>query len=187
LKICNDNRDNNGKYGLNHKRLEILKKLGRTTELNQSLLSLLEKTGEYVYFLRLKQETPLKEWNTYLTHIITDASQKQRYSLLSRIYQAEMEYTKAYDYSQHIDDLDYLENLANKLRMNHPKQACELLRRLCFEWIDNGSGWPYKKAGKMLKIIKRIDKQGTYFQQTKKDIINKHKKKYSLMNIIKNI
>ena len=54
-------------------------------------------------------------------------------------------------------------------------------------WIDSGSGWPYKKAGKMLEAIKKLDKQENFFNKTKSKIISKHKKKYSLMEIIENV
>ena len=54
-------------------------------------------------------------------------------------------------------------------------------------WVDSGSGWPYKKAGKMLEAIKKLDRQGKFFNKTKNEIISKHKKKYSLMGIIENV
>ena len=74
-----------------------------------------------------------------------------------------------------------------KLSTPYPLLACEIFKKLCFMWIDSGSGWPYKKAGKMLEAIKKLDKQGKFFNKTKNEIISKHKKKYSLMGIIENV
>jgi hypothetical protein len=53
--------------------------------------------------------------------------------------------------------------------------------------VKKGSGWPYKKTGSLLKNMKRIDEAGSFFQETKRQLVEKHKKKYSLMKIIKNI
>ena len=162
-------------------------RLGRKTELQKSLLHLLEKTGDFNYFIKLKQESSEEEWKNYLKHIISDAKNKKRNALLSRIYYDEHDYKKSYEYAQSMTDLNYLELLAKKLSTQHPELACNAFKKLCYEWIHAGSGWPYKKAGKMLEAIKRIDKKGTFFKTTKEEIIRTHKKKYSLMKVIENI
>lgn len=122
-------------------------------------------------------------WNW---NLITE-QEKESFNLLSRIYYTEKDFKKAYEYTQDIHDFDYLELLAKKLTTADPGLACELFKRLCFSWIAKGAGWPYKKSGKMLEVIKRIDKQGTFFRQTKEEIIGEHKKKYSLMEVIERI
>jgi len=71
--------------------------------------------------------------------------------------------------------------------IENPELACNLFKKLCFAWIKSGSGWPYKKAGKMLESIKLLDKKGNFFKKTKEEIILEHKKKYSLMQIIENV
>jgi len=187
LKICNENIQDDFSLGLEIKKIEILKKLGKIPELTQSLFSLLEKTGELTYYLKLKQESLKAEWKNYLERIITDAKSKKRFNLLSRIYYTEKDFKKAYEYTHNIHDLDYLELLAKKLTTADPGLACELFKRLCFDWVTKGAGWPYKKSGKMLEAIKRIDKQGVFFRQTKEALIGEHKKKYSLMGVIERI
>ena len=67
------------------------------------------------------------------------------------------------------------------------KTLIKLLRKLIFQWILSGSGYPYKKAGKLLEEIKIIDNSGSIFKKIKNEVINEHKKKYSLMNIIEKI
>jgi len=187
LKICNENIQEDFSRYLEIKKIEILKKLGKKPELAQSLFNLLEKTGEFNYYLKLKQESPEEEWKNYLERIITDAKNKRQFDLLSRIYYTEKDFKKAYEYTQDIHDLDYLELLAKKITTADKELACELFKRLCFEWITKGAGLPYKKSGKMLEAIKRIDKQGMFFKQTKEEIIREHKKKYSLMEVIERI
>ena len=187
LNICNRNIQKNFSIHLENKKIEILKKLGRKSEGAQSIFNLLEKTGDFNYYLKLKQEVPKEEWNNYFNRVISDAKSKKRFALLSRIYYTEKNYKKAYAYIQDIDDLNYLELLAKKLTTVNPKLSCELFRRLCFNWINQGAGWPYKKAGKMLEAIKRIDKNGDFFKKTKQEITQKYKKKWSLMEIIERI
>jgi len=187
LKICNENSQDDFSIYMESKRIEIFKKLGKKPELAKSLYNLLEKTGEFTYYLKLKQGAPKEEWKNYLEHIITDAKSKKRYNLLSRIYYTEKDFKKAYEYTQDIHDFDYLELLAKKLTTADPGLACELFKKLCFGWITKGAGWPYKKSGKMLEAIKRIDKQGAFFRQTKEELIGVHKKKYSLMEVIEGI
>ena len=135
----------------------------------------------------MKQESPKEEWKNYLERTITDVKNKRRFDLLSRIYYTEKDFKKAYEYTHDIHDLDFLELLAKKLTTDNQELACELFRRLCFDWIMQGAGWPYKKSGKMLEAIKRIDIQGTFFRQIKEEIVRKHKKKYSLMEVIERI
>jgi hypothetical protein len=187
LKVCNERIQEDFSMYLEIKKIEILKKLGKKSELAQSLFNLLEKTGNFDYYLKLKQESPKEEWKNYLERIIIDAKNKRRFDLLSRIYYTEKDFKKAYEYTHDIHDLDYLELLAKKLTTANPELSCELFRRLCFDWVKQGAGWPYKKSGKMLEAIKRIDKQGAFFRQTKEEIITEHKKKYSLMEIIEKI
>lgn len=187
LKICEDNlREDTSTYH-DLKKIEILKKIGNKNDLAKALFSMLIKTGEFDCYIKLKQESPRDEWKRYFEHLITDAESKGRFELLSRIYYTEKDYRKAYGYTQDIYDLDYLELLAKKLTTADPGLACELFKRLCFDWITHGAGWPYKKSGKMLEAIKRIDKKGAFFRQTKEKLINEHKKKYSLMEVIERI
>lgn len=187
LKICNENNQEDFSIYMTSKKVEIFKKLGKKSELAKNLFNLLEKTGEITYYLKLKQESPKEEWKNYLERIITDAKSKKRFNLLSRIYYTEKDFKKAYEYTQDIHDFDYLELIAKKLITADPGLACELFKKLCFGWIAKGAGWPYKKSGKMLEVIKRIDKQGTFFKQTKEELIGEYKKKYSLMEVIEKI
>jgi uncharacterized Zn finger protein len=187
LKICNEHIQEDFSMYLEIKKIEILKKLGKKPELAQSLFNLLEKTGDFNYYLKMKQESPKEEWKNYLERIITDAKNKRRFDLLSRIYYTEKDFKKAYEYTDDIHDLDYLELLAKKLTTANLELSCDLFRRLCFDWVKQGAGWPYKKSGKMLEAIKRIDKHGAFFRQIKEEIIREHKKKYSLMEIIERI
>ncbi|MCK4364850.1 MAG: SWIM zinc finger family protein [Thermoplasmatales archaeon] len=187
LKECEEKCKKEFSLTIENKRISILKKLGRKNEVQKSLLYLLEKTGNLSYFIKLKQESSKNEWKKYLKDIIFDAENKKRHTLLSRIYYDEHDYKKSYEYVQSMTDINYLELLAKKLRTNHPELACNIFKKLCYEWIDAGSGWPYKKAGKMLEAIKKIDKKEDFFEKTKKEIILKHKKKWSLMDVIENI
>ena len=98
-----------------------------------------------------------------------------------KIYYHEEDYLNAYEYAKNLTNSEYMELLAKKLSEEYPDKACSLLRKLIFQWILSGSGYPYKKAGKLLEEIKIIDKK------IKNEVINEHKKKYSLMNIIEKI
>ncbi|GAH40886.1 unnamed protein product, partial [marine sediment metagenome] len=180
LEVCEQSTQKYFSKTIENKKIQILKKLGRKNELQKNLLHLLEKTGDFNYFIKLKQESSEDEWKNYLKHIISDVKNKKRYALLSRIYYDEHDYKKAYEYAQNMTDLNYLELLAKKLSIQHPDLACNAFKKLCYEWIHAGSGWPYKKAGRMLEAIKRIDKKETFFKTTKGEIIREHKKKYSL-------
>lgn len=169
------------------KKVSILKKLGRTQEWHQCLLLLIQKTGQYSYVPQLKQASTKDEWATYRKEIINDAKKKKLEGFLSRLYYDEGNYKEAYTYARELSDDGYLELLAKKLSTTHPDLACNILKKLCFDFVLKGSGWPYKKAGALLKTIKKIDNNGEFFKQTKQQLINKHKKKYSLMSIIKKI
>lgn len=187
LEVCEESNKKHFSVTIENKKIQILKKLGKKSELQKSVMHLLEKTGDFNYFIKLKQESSKNEWEKILEHIIYDSEHKKRSALLSRIYYDERDYKKAYEYTQSMTDINYLELLAKKLRTQHPRLACNIFKKLCYESIHLGSGWPYKKAGKMLEAIKRIDKKGDFFKETKQEIIQKHKKKWSLMEIIENI
>ena len=187
LEACEKSNKKEFSSLIEDKKIEILKKLGRKKELKKTIFNLLKKTGYFDYFVRLKQESSEKEWKEYLEQSISDAKSKKRFGLLSRIYYNENDFKKAYEYSETITDLNYLELLAKKLSKEYPELACELFKKLCFYWINKGSGWPYKKAGNMLEAIKKLDERGEFFEKTKEEIIMKHKKKWSLMQIIEKV
>lgn len=187
LKVCKKNSGKEFSETIENKKIAILRRLGRKKEVQKNLFRLLQKTGRLRYFLELKEETPKGEWRKLLRQIISDAEQRKKRSLLSRIYYNEGDYEMAYKYAQGVTDLDYLELLAKKLSINHADLACKVFRKLCFEWIRAGSGWPYKKAGKMLEAIKRLDKEGGFYRRTKQEIIQRHKKKWSLIEVIEKI
>ncbi|MDP2749706.1 MAG: SWIM zinc finger family protein [Nanoarchaeota archaeon] len=184
---CDKHNAEDSFWSVESKKLEILKKLGRNKELKKMLLDMIKEEGDIDDSLRLKKESTEGEWENFLRQIISDAKKKGRNSFLSKVYYHESDFKNAYEYSKEIRDMNYLELLAKKLSLTHPLLACEIFRKLCFILIDSGSGWPYKKAGKMLEAIKKLDKQGKFFNKTKNEIISKHKKKYSLMEIIKNV
>ena len=135
----------------------------------------------------MKQQSSKEEWEKYFKDVAKDAKRKNRNSLLSRIYYNENDFRNAYEYSKNLSDSDYLELLAKKLSIENPEFACNLFKKLCFAWIKSGSGWPYKKAGKMLESIKLLDKKGNFFKKTREEVIALHKKKYSLMEIINKV
>jgi elongation factor P hydroxylase len=135
----------------------------------------------------LKRESPKEQWRSYLERLILDTKKKHRYELLSRIYYAEKDYRNAYEYAKDLRDFGYLEVLAGKLTTTHSELACQLYRQLCFDWISQGAGWPYEKAGKMLSAMKHLDKNGLFFKKTKEELIKTYRKKYSLMQIIERI
>lgn len=166
------------------KKIEILKKLGRKEETNEAIFELLKRTGIFSYFLKLKQECRKDEWKKYLGEIVAHSKNNKRFDILSRAYYTEGDLKAAYEYSGQVIDYEYLELLAKKLGGGHPELACNLFKRLCFIWIEGGAGWPYKKAGKMLAEIKKLDKKGGFFREAKEEVIAQHKKKYSLMHIV---
>ena len=187
LAECKKYKANGSFWNAESKKLDILKKLGRNDEFKKLLLGMIKKEGDVNDALRLKKESTKEEWGSSLKQIISDAKKKGRDSFLSKVYYNENDFKSAYGHSKGMRGLDYLELLAKKLSTAYPLLACEIFKKLCFMWIDSGSGWPYKKAGKMLEAIKKLDKQGKFFNKTKNEIISKHKKKYSLMGIIENV
>lgn len=187
LEACKKGSKRNSFYSFEDKKIEILKKLGRKGGLKKAILNQLKQTGHFSYFTKLKQESSKEEWKKCLKQIISNAKNKKRFSLLSRIYYNENDFKNAYQYSKTTTDSNYLELLAKKLSIEYPILACNLFKKLCFNWINAGSGWPYKKAGKMLEAIKKLDKNRKFFEKTKEEIIIKHKKKYSLMGIIEKV
>jgi len=168
-------------------RIQILRKFDKLEEVKNSLFKLANKMGEISYVKKLKKECDKKEWKEYLKKIISNAKKKNWKEFVSRIYFSEEDYKNAYEYGKDLSCDDYLELLAKKLSNECPGLACKILRKLCFEHIGYGSGWPYKKAGQLLKQIKKTDDSGSFFKKTKNEIILKHKKKYSLMNIIERV
>lgn len=185
LNVCEKWRKSEFSATAENKRIDILRKLGRTGDAKSGLFDMLKKTGDIGYALRLKAECKEEdEWKKYLDEIIALSERSKRFSLLSRIYYNEGDFLGAYKYSESVSDLDYLEKLAKKLGDKNPELACSLFKRLCFGWIKRGSGWPYEKAGKMLAAIKKLDKDGSLFEIAKQDVIKMHKKKYSLMHIL---
>lgn len=187
LEACKKGEKEQFSLELDDKKIHILRKLGRKNELKKILLALVKKYDMLNYALQLKQESSSEEWKKYCLDIIKHAKSKNKNSLLSRLYYHENDFKNAYVYSQDLNDANYLELLAKKLIENYPKFACEVFNKLCFYFINQGSGWPYQKAGKMLEAIKKIDKNGQHFRKTKEDIIKAHKKKYSLMAIIEKV
>ena len=187
LAECNKYKAKNSFWNVEEKKLEILKKLGRNEEFKKLLFSLIKRGGDINDAVRLKNEATKEEWQNFLKQTISDAKEKGRDAFLSKVYYNENDFKTAYEHSKRIMDLNYLELLAKKLSTAHPILACEVFKRMCFMWIDSGSGWPYKKAGKMLEAIKKLDKQGGFFTKTKNEIISMHKKKYSLMAIIEHV
>lgn len=184
---CNKYKTKDSSWSVENKKLEILKKLGRNGEYKILLLSMIKKEGDINDAVRLKKESTKEEWRSFLKQIIADAEKNGRNSFLSRAYYNENDFKSAYEYSKGIKDLNYLELLAKKLSSAYPLLACEVFKKLCFMWIDTGSGWPYKKAGKILEEIKKLDRKNDFFSKTKLEIIKEHKKKYSLMKIIEKI
>lgn len=172
---------------IENKKIDLLKKLGRKDEANNELLTLIKKTGEITYAVKLKAECGPKDWERYVNIIIKDARNKKRNNLLSRLYYGENDFKRAYEFSKDVSDAGYIELLAKKLSAGYPALACDLFKKLCAYYINAGSGWPYKKAGKMLEAIKIINKRGAYYIEAKANIIAQHKKKYSLMAIVEKV
>lgn len=184
LEICEKNEGKESLEKIENKKIEILRKLGRKAEVKKILLNLVKKTWDFNYAIKLKKESREEEWQNYIKQVISEAKKKSKSSFLSRVYYNENDFKSAYEYSGSMRDDNYLELLAKKLSSEYPLLACNLFKKLCFNWINAGSGWPYKKAGKMLEAIKKLDKKGDFFKKTKEEVIMEHKKKYSLMEII---
>lgn len=187
LKVCEEYAKTEFSEMIENKRAEILTKLGRENDAKEALFNLLKRRGDFSYFLKIKRECKKSEWKKTFDEIEDYAKSAGRFELLSRMYYNEGDFKSAYDYSESITDADYLELLAKKLGSGHPELAREIFKRLCFYWINRGSGWPYKKAGKMLEEIKKLDINRRFFIDTKEEIIEEHGKKHSLMKIIKAI
>lgn len=187
LKACEKYGKNEFSEMIENKRAEILTKLGRKNEAKEVLFNLLKKRGDFSYFLKIKRECRKEEWKKTFEEIVNYAKSAKQFELLSRIYYNEGDFKSAYEYSESVTDADYLELLAKKLAQEHPELAFEVFKRLCFWWIERGAGWPYKKAGKMLEAIKKLDGGGDFFKSAKEEIIRKHKKKYSLMAVIEDV
>ena len=185
LKECEKQKDFS--EDIENRKIQLLRRFGRTKEVKENLSKLANKLGEIGYVKKLKKECSTEEWKNYLEKILNNAKKNNWKEFISRIYFNEEDYKNAYEYGKDLSDTDYLEILAKKLTEKYPDISCKILRNLCFKNIDQGSGWPYKKAGQLLNEIKRIDDSGSHYKTTKKEIILKHKKKYSLMNIIEKI
>ena len=187
LKVCNKNRTREISYDIETRRLQLLRKLGQVIELKKSLFTLTKKLGNITYALQLKQEASDEEWRKYSKEIINHSKNNNQHSFLSRFYYEERDFKNAYEYSKNLRDAAYLELLAKKLSNEHSELSCDIFKRLCFHFIEQGSGWPYQKAGKMLEALKKIDKTDNIFRRTKNDIIKQHGKKYSLMTIVEKV
>lgn len=172
---------------IENRKIGLLRKFGRIKEVKKNVFNLVNKMGEIGYVKKLKKECNKEEWKNYLEKILNNAKKNNWKEFISRIYFNEEDYKNAYDYGNESSDADYLELLAKKLSDKYPELACKILKNLCFQNISYGSGWPYKKAGQLLKEIKKIDNLGNFYKKTKNEIILKHKKKYSLMDIIEKI
>lgn len=172
---------------IENRKIMLLKKFNRNKEAKELLFNLVNRIGEISYAKKLKNECKNEEWKRYLKKLLDTAKTKNRKEFVSRVYFNEGDYKNAYEYGKDLSDTDYLELLAKKLSKTYSNYSCQILRRLCFENINHGSGWPYKKAGQLLKEIKKIDSSGSFYKKTKKEIILKHKKKYSLMGIIEKV
>jgi len=172
---------------IENRKIILLKRFNRNKEAKEILFNLANKTGEIGYAKKLKNECKDEEWKKYLKKLLDTSKKKNQKEFVSRIYFNEEDYKNAYEYGKDLSDTGYLELLAKKLSKEHANYASQILRRLCFGYISQGSGWPYKKAGQLLKDIKKIDGSGSFYKKTKQEIILKHKKKYSLMEIIEKI
>lgn len=185
LQECNKQKEYN--VELEERKLDVLKKLGKEKEAKATLFELAKYTCNLSFILKLKKQCSKEEWKHYKEEIIERAKKIKINEIISKIYYHEGEYLKAFEYAKTLTSSEYLELLSKKLEKDYSKQASLLLKKLIFQWIDSGSGYPYKKAGKLLSSIKRIDNSGAIFRQVKSEIITRHKKKYSLMEVIKKV
>ena len=185
LEECDKKKEYNPE--VEERKYNLLKKLNKNKEAQKVLFKLSKYTCSLDLILKLKKESSKQEWENYKREIIEEAKKTKINEIISKIYYHEEDYLNAYEYAKNLTNSDYLELLAKKLSKNNPDKACSLLRKLIFQWILSGSGYPYKKAGKLLKEIKNIDNSGSIFKKIKNEIINEHKKKYSLMDIIEKI
>ena len=168
-------------------KIELFRRFGKNEEIKKILFNLANETEDMSYVKRLKKECNKSEWNKYLKKLIASAIKNNWKAFVSRIYFNEEDYKNAYEYSKGMSETDYLELLSKKLSKDYPNYSCQILRKLCFNHINSGSGWPYKKTGELLKEIKKVNNSGSFFKKTKNEIIIEHKKKYSLMEIIEKV
>ncbi|MEK6933809.1 MAG: SWIM zinc finger family protein [Nanoarchaeota archaeon] len=185
LEECNKQKEYS--VEIEERKIKILNQIGKKSEAKTVLFELAKSTCSLDYILKLKKESSSEEWEKYKNEIIEKAKKTRRNQIVSKIYYHEGDYLKAYEYSKTLTNSEYLELLSKKLIIGYPNYASLILGKLVFQWISSGSGYPYKKAGKLLKEIKKIDNSGSIYVRIKKEVIAKHKKKYSLMNIIEKI
>jgi hypothetical protein len=185
LEECNKQKKYNQE--IEERKYKILKILRNEKDAQKVLFELAKYTCSLDFILKLKKESTKKEWEMYKNEIIDKAKKTKINEIVSKIYYHEEDYLNAYEYAKNLTNSEYLELLAKKLSKDNPNKACLLLRKLIFQWILSGSGYPYKKAGKLLNEIKQIDNSGSIFKKIKNEIIKEHKKKYSLMDIIEKI
>jgi len=185
LEVCNKQKEYNQE--IEERKYKILKNIGKEKEAQNVLFELAKYTCSLDLILKLKKESSSKEWEKFKKEIIEEAKKTKINEIISKIYYHEEDYLNAYEYAKNLTNSEYMELLAKKLSKNYPDKACSLLRKLIFQWILSGSGYPYKKAGKLLKEIKNIDRTGNIFKKIKNEVINEHKKKYSLMEIIEKV
>jgi len=174
LEECNKQKEYDNK--IEERKYKILKKLGKNKEAQEVLFKLSKHTCSLDLILKLKKESSKKEWENYKKEIIEEAKKTKINEIISKIYYHEEDYLNSYEYAKNLTNSEYLELLSRKLAKNYPEKACSLLRKLIFQWILSGSGYPYKKAGKLLKEIKNMDNSGSIFKKIKNEIINEHKK-----------
>lgn len=185
LEKCNKQKEHS--VDIEERKIDILNKMGKKKEAKIVLFELAKFTCSLEYILKLKKECSPDEWKKYILEIIEKAKKTKIHEIVSKIYYHEGDYLKAYEYSKNLRSSEYLELLSKKLTRSRPDYASLILGKLIFQWIDSGSGYPYKKAGKLLKEIKTIDSSRSIYQKVKRKIIAKHKKKYSLMEVIEKI
>src|SRR3989344_1658824 len=185
LEECNKQKKYNDE--IEERKYNLLKKLNKNKEAQEVLFKLTKYTCSLDLILKLKKESSSKEWEKFKKEIIEEAKKTKINEIISKIYYHEEDYLNAYEYAKNLTNSEYMELLAKKLSEEYPDKACSLLRKLIFQWILSGSGYPYKKARKLLEEIKIIDNSGSIFKKIKNEVINEHKKKYSLMNIIEKI
>jgi len=185
LEVCEDSIKKKSSSDLFEKKIKLLKKLGESKKYKEVIFTLCRQHGRLSDIKKLKSECSDTEWQIYLEKIISGAQKKRKYDLLSRLYYGEKDYENAYKYSKSLTDLGYLELLAKKLSNEHSELACEIYTKLCHKWINSGTGYCYKKAGRLLEAIKKIDKSCEIFNKVKRTIISQYNLKWSLMKIIK--
>lgn len=185
MDCCNEALKKKSDYRLVGQKIELLKKLEDKNCLKEFLFELCVGGGDFSNFKLLKKESSGREWRSCLNKILPNLKKRKKDVLLSKIYYGEKDYKNAYEYFRKFKDTDYLELLARRLAKDYPELACEAYGKLCFIWIESGTGWCYKKAGKMLGKIKEIDR--SIFEKVREKIISEYNKRWSLMKIIKKL